>query len=74
MAVGSAGLYALSADAAEAVRKASVRPDRLSVLDGVGVDAIRQVNDERTREGRQNSSTAVLLPCSCGHVLVAPGA
>jgi hypothetical protein len=71
MAVGSAGLYAMSPAAAKAVRKTSVNADQLAVLDGIGVDAVRRVADERTREGQKDGSTAVVLPCSCGHVLLA---
>jgi hypothetical protein len=71
MAVGSAGLYAMSPAGAKAVRKTSVSAQHLAVLDGIGVDAIRRVADERMREGRKDRSTAVVLPCSCGHVLLA---
>jgi hypothetical protein len=71
MAVGSAGMYAISPDAVEVMRKASVRTDRLTLLDGVGVEAIGRLVDERKRDGRKDMSTDILLPCSCGHVLLA---
>jgi hypothetical protein len=72
MAIGSDGLHAIPPDGAEVVRQASVRADHLTMLDGVGVDAIRRAVEERKGMGRLNDkSTAVVLPCSCGHVLLA---
>jgi hypothetical protein len=71
MAVGSAGMYAISPDALEAMRKAWVRTDRLTLLDGVGVEAIGRLVEERKRDGRKDRSTDMVLPCSCGHVLLA---
>ena len=71
MAVGSAGMYAISSDSVDVVRKASVRTDRLILLDGVGVEAIERLVEERKRNGRNDGSTDMVLPCSCGHVLLA---
>jgi hypothetical protein len=71
MAVGSDGLYALSADAAQAVRNSAVTATNLRLLDGVGVEAIGRLVDGRMRDGRNDRSIEIMLPCSCGHVVLA---
>jgi len=71
IAVATDGLHSLSPSDADALRQLALPVETLSVLDGMGVAAVERAVSAFTGDPNLGDSTALLLPCSCGHVLMA---
>jgi hypothetical protein len=58
-------------DEASSFRSRTVAMADVTLLNGMGVDAIRRAVDGSAEGGDSAGRPAVVLPCSCGHVLLA---
>jgi hypothetical protein len=67
--VGRGGLRAVSDP--EELRARSVDPDDITLLNGMGVEAMRGLIDDSTQNPAGYDGRALVMTCSCGHVLVA---
>lgn len=70
MMVADGRLRTLTDDEAAALGSRAVDPASLSVLSGMGPDALAPIVDPRS-DGGPPEADAVVLTCSCGHVILA---
>jgi hypothetical protein len=71
MMVADGRLRALTDDETAGLRSRAVDPRSLSVLSGTGPDALAPMVDSRSDDGDHPEAGAVVVTCSCGHIILA---
>lgn len=74
MAVDADGLRPLAADEEAALASRRIPPASLSVLPGIGTDALARAVDGTSPDGARRHVEGLVITCSCGHVLLAEDA
>jgi hypothetical protein len=67
--VGAEGLQTLTDGAG--FRGQTVEREAITMLNGMGVDAMQSVIENPERHASQRNGPSLVVTCSCGHVLVA---
>jgi hypothetical protein len=64
-------IRAMTDDEAAALRSRALDPKSLSVLSGTGSEALARLVDHRSGASDHPKPAAVVLACSCGHIVLA---
>lgn len=73
MVVADGLLRAMTDEEAAGLRSHAVDPEALSVLSGTGSEALARVVGERSADDDHPKADAIVVTCSCGHVILADG-